>query len=243
MAENDQQAAEPEISSFEVNGRLTGTFSGIASRLKMLNIYEINAEQQKLTLINVESRDMHKNPYLFFIITMAPSSISVEYSTARDSSDKLRRLFVIKNLAGTLSLIADQYSVDQPTFYQQIDSAIDSVLQSLSQSYGSLSNNYDSLLNEYRETKRLDIELMNSNKVLTAQTSALKEENDSLKDRLNKLESYSDESLMVMLEEWIETHNNTIDVGEFSKDYSIPQPRIEQMLNKMVSLKYIELRG
>lgn len=243
MAENDQQVAEPEIDNFEVNGRLTGTFSGIANRLKMLNMYEMNVQQDKLTLINVESRDIHKNPYLFFIITMAPDSISVEYSTARDSSDKLRRLSVIKNLAGTLSLIADQYVVDQPTFYQQIDSAIDSVLQSLSQSYGSLSNNYDSLLNEYRETKRLNIELTNSNKVLTAQTSTLKEENDSLNERLKKLESYSDESLMVMIEDWIESHNNTIDIGEFSKDYSIPQPRIEQMLDKMVSLKYIELRG
>jgi len=48
---------------------------------------------------------------------------------------------------------------------------------------------------------------------------------------------------MVMLEDWIDAHNSTIDIIEFSKSYKIPAPRIEQMLNKMVTAGYIELKG
>jgi hypothetical protein len=61
--------------------------------------------------------------------------------------------------------------------------------------------------------------------------------------KLKDLERYSDQSLMVMVQDWIESHANTIDIGEFSKNYNLPQPRVEQILNKMVSLKYIELKG
>ncbi len=60
---------------------------------------------------------------------------------------------------------------------------------------------------------------------------------------MKALETYSDESLMVMIEDWIDAHNNTIDIDEFSKAYKIPQPRVEQILNRMVTMGYIELKG
>jgi len=238
-----EQIVEPDIHTLTVKGKLNGTFTAMANRLKSLNMFEVTDEPQKLTLINVESRDIKKNPYLFFIITFNEQSINIEYSVARDSSEKLRRLFIIKNLIGILSLVTDYYTINNSGFYQQVDSAIDTVLQSLSQSYSSLFGRYDALLTEYRETKRLNIELMNSNKMVIAQTTKLKEDNDLYRNKLDKLEKYSDESLMVMVQDWIESHSDTIDIGEFSKDHSIPQPRIEQIINKMVSLKYIEIRG
>ena len=113
----------------------------------------------------------------------------------------------------------------------------------MSQSYSTLFNNYDSLFNEYRELKRLNIELTASNKNLSVQASQVSEENTKLKQRLGELESYSDESLMVMVQEWLESHDSTIDVNEFGSTYKIIPPRVEQILNKMVSLGYIELKG
>ncbi len=237
------QIAEPSIHTFTTNGRLIGTFEAMANRLKSLNMFEITYESKKLILINVESRDIKKNPYIFFIITFTDKSVNVEYSVAPDSSEKLRRLFIIKTLTGILSFVTDNYAIDNSEFYQQIDSSIDSILQSLSQSYSSLFSNYDAILDEYKEIKKLNIELMNSNKVLIAQSTKLTEEKDLFKEKLDKLEKYSDESLMVMVQDWIESHNNTIDIGEFSKDYILPQPRIEQIINKMVSLGYIKLKG
>ena len=48
---------------------------------------------------------------------------------------------------------------------------------------------------------------------------------------------------MAMVQDWIEVHSSSIDVGEFSKTYKVPEPRIEQILNKMVSMGYLELKG
>ena len=74
------------------------------------------------------------------------------------------------------------------------------------------------------------------------QTSQLNDENKKLKEDLSALQKYSDQALMNMIMDWIEVHNSTIDVGEFSKTYNIVQPRIEQILDKMVSQGYLELK-
>ncbi len=234
---------EPKIAEIAIGGALLGTFSAISSRLAALQMFSIEESPDQLVLLSVESRDIQKRPYLFFIITLLPKQMKVQYSIALDSSEKMRRLSVVKNLLSVLSLITDLYTVDASDLYQYADSAIDDVLTSLSQSYSTLFNNYSALLNEQREIKRLNIELTASNRNLTVQAAQLSSENQELKSRLSQLESYSDESLMVMLEEWIESHDSAIDINEFAKSYKASPTRIEQMLNKMVSLGYIELRG
>lgn len=113
----------------------------------------------------------------------------------------------------------------------------------MSQGYSTLFNSYDSLLGEHRELRRLNLELSSSNKNLTVQATTLTRENEDLRDKLKVLENYSDESLMVMVQEWIESHNSTIDIPEFAKAYKLTQPRVEQILNRMTAAGFIELRG
>ena len=48
---------------------------------------------------------------------------------------------------------------------------------------------------------------------------------------------------MVLVEEWLEAHSSEIDVTEFAKVYKLSPTRVEQILNKMVSLGFIELKG
>lgn len=236
-------AVEPKISEFSISGTLLGDFSAMANRFSTLQMFSIKISQDSLVLLTVESRDMQKNPFLFFIITFKGDAIEVKYSIALDSSEKMRRVYVVKNLLSVLSLVTDLYSPDPASLYQYVDSSIDELTGSLSQSYSALFNNYDSLFNEYRELKRLNIELTSSNKNLTAQATEMSVQNAELTERLKQLETYSDESLMVMIEEWIDSHNNTIDMAEFAKTYRVAIPRVEQMLNKMVSMSYIELKG
>ena len=142
-----------------------------------------------------------------------------------------------------LSLISDIYVAEDTELFQYLDSSIDDVLGSISQSYSSLFNNYDSLFNEYREIKRLNIELEASNKNLTVQALQLSDENKRYVEHIKSLESYSDDALMVMVEDWLEAHDATIDINEFAKTYKMTPTRVEQILNKMVTLGYIELRG
>ncbi len=245
MAESQEKIGfiEPDVEEINIKSNTIGTFSDIAKRLSSLELFYIRAASDSTTILRIESRDIQKRPFLFFIITLERDNINVQYSIAHDSSVKMRRLYIVKNLLSTLSLITDLYEPDNTELFQHVDSAIDDVVNSISQSYSALFNNYDSLFNEYREIKRLNIELTASNKNLTVQGMQLSTENKELSDRLKTLEAYSDESLMVMVQDWIETHDNTIDINEFCKVHKVPSPRIEQILNKMVSLGYIEAKG
>jgi hypothetical protein len=234
---------EPTIESIKLKGRLIGTFDAIAARLVSLQMFSIKSTQSNLTIIRVESRNIQKRPFLFMVFKLDKESIGIDYSIGFDSSVKIRRLYVLKNLIAILSLITDIYDADNTDLLQHLDSAIDDVLGSLTQEYSALFNNYDSLFNKYRELKRLNIELINSNKNLSVQASLLEGENVEIKDRLKALETYSDESLMAIIEEWIDSRGGSIDINEFANNYKITAPRVEQMLNKMVSLGYIELKG
>ena len=57
------------------------------------------------------------------------------------------------------------------------------------------------------------------------------------------LRKYSDEALMALVQEWIEVHNNAIDLNEFAKAHTVSIPRIEQILDKMISMGYLELKS
>ena len=203
----------------------------------------MRATKDSIFLLRVERRDIQKRPFLFFIITITKEKINIKYTVALDASPKMRKLYVLKMLLSVLSLITDIYNANDTELFQHLDSAVDDVLNSLSQSYSTLFNNYDSLFNEYRELKRLNIELEAANKNLTVQATQLTNENKELKERLSVLETYSDQSLMVMVQDWLDSHDSTIDVNEFSNSYKIMPTRVEQILNKMVALGYIELKS
>ena len=64
-----------------------------------------------------------------------------------------------------------------------------------------------------------------------------------LKDQLSSLKKYSDESLMASIQDWIQVHGSSIDINEFSKAYTVPPSRVEQILDKMVSMGYLELKS
>lgn len=247
MAEDAQKAGgflEPEIEELRLKAKLSGSFDDITKRLSNLELFDsMKMGPENIMLLRVESKDIQKRPFLFFLITFAKDSLTVQYSIAHDSSVRMRRLFIIKNLLGVLSLISDVYYVDNTELFQHADSAIDDVLSTIPQSYSSLYNAYDSLNNEYKELRRLNIELTASNKNLTVQGMQLNNDNRELKQKLGELQTYSDEALMAKVQDWIESHDSTIDINEFSKTNGVPAPRVEQILNVMISRGYIEVKG
>lgn len=234
---------EPKTDGLEIKAKLLGSFDEIYKRLSNLQLFSISQSSNGIKLLRVDSRDIQKRPFLFLIVEMYKDKITANYTIALDSSPKIRKLYVLKTILGILSLITDLYETDNTELFQYLDSGVDDVLGSISQSYSTLFNNYDSLFNEYKEIKRLNIELEASNKNLTVQAGQLTEEDKILKEKLSSLEAYSDESLMVMVQEWLESHDDTIDINEFAKNFKMTPTRVEQMLNKMVSLGYIELKG
>ncbi|MGC8538311.1 MAG: hypothetical protein ACP5MK_00365 [Candidatus Micrarchaeia archaeon] len=234
---------EPKVEAIAFSGKLTGSFEDIASKLATLPFLSVKQQKDELIIARVESRNIHKRPFLFYIVSIRDSGMTVTYSIAPDTSERIRRLTIIKNMASILSIIAGQFLIDQVKFFQYVDSAIDDAINGLSQDYSVLFNRYDYLLAEYREQRRLNSELSVANRNLTLQATQLSEENKKLRAELDKLQIYSDEALMSIVQGWIETHNSSIDLDEFSQAYKVSIPRVEQILDKMVSLGYLELKG
>ncbi len=239
----ETQRIEPKLDEIKVSGKLSGTLDEVYNRISGLQIFSTKKEDAQVTAVRVESRDIQKNPYIFYIVQIRADGISVQYSTALGTSEKMRKLTVLKNILNIMSLIVDLFTPDNKELFQYLDSSIEEVVGSISQSYSSLFNNYDSLATEYRNIKRLNIELSASTRTLTVKTAQLSKENDELKAKLEVLEKYSDESLMVMVQDWLDSHNSTIDLEAFAKNYKLSATRVEQILNKMESLGYLELRG
>ncbi len=240
---------EPKIESIKLNGSLTGNFADMARRLATLQMFSIKSTATDLTLVRVETTTVQKKPFLFMIFKFLPDHMEIDYSVPPDvvpnqlSSASLRRLFVLKNTIIILSLVIDQYRVDDSMLYPQVDSSIDNALTTLSPNYSSVVQQLETLYSKYVELRKLNKELANSNKNLSVQATMLSQENTELKNRLKQLETYSDESLMALVEEWIESHDGAIDINEFAGNYRITPPRVEQILNIMVSRGFIELKG
>lgn len=234
---------EPKVEELSFPGKLLTSLDDVKLKLSNVPFYSFQPGDGRLDIIRVESRNIRKKPFLFYIISVKKDSLDITYSVVPGSSDRLRRATVIKSMASVLSIIRDSFEIDEGKFYQFVDSALDNLINGLSQSYSTLFNKYDSLLNEYIEVKKLSRELSVSNRNLTIQTGQLSEDNKNLNAQLKSLQTYSDDALMAMIEDWIDVHNSSIDLGEFAKNYKVAEPRIEQILDKMVSLGYLELKG
>ena len=233
----------PKIEELQLEGKLKTSFSEIRSKLSKLPFYDVGSDKDSVTAAKVESRNIDKMPYLFHIVKINSNNVDISYSIIPDTSESMRRAYVIKNLAGILSLISNDYEIDIPKFMQYTDSTLGNLIDGISQNYNLLYNKYDSLTTEYREIKRLNNELEASNKNITMQITQLSEENKELHEELDKLKKYSDEALMGLVQEWIEVHDNSIDTEQFAKNYTLSIPRVEQILNKMVMLGYLEVKS
>lgn len=238
----EEAISTPKIEKIVFPGKLLGNFNDIKEKVSQIPFYSSTLENNELTIVRVESRNIKKMPYLFYIVLVDPDKLTVLYSVPQDASESLRRSTILKHLTSLISIIADHYNVDEGIFSQYIDSTLDKLLNSLSQTYSTIFNKYESLVNEYREIKRSNLELTSSNRNLTIQASQLTSENKILAEQLKRLQAYSDEALMSLVEDWIEVHNNTIDLDEFSKTYKLSPPRVEEILDRMVSMGYLELR-
>ncbi len=233
----------PKVEESKFPGKLLTSLESIAAKVGTLPFFESKIVDGELAIVMVESRNIKKNPFLFYIIKFRQDGVSITYSIAPDTSESMRRLVVIRNLISILSIISADFSIGEVEFFQNVDSVIDKVVAGLSQSYSSIFNKYDSLISEYREVKKLNFELSASNRNLTIQTTQLNDTMKQLRLQLDALQIYSDDAIMVMIQDWIEAHINSIDINEFAKTYKMPPPRVEQVLDKMVSLGYIELKS
>jgi predicted nuclease with TOPRIM domain len=191
----------------------------------------------------VESRDIQKNPFLFSIITFGPAGIDAKYTCLANMSPKKRRIEVLRHFLNLLTLSQECYSFDMAELFQLLEASVSDMTEYVSSDYEKLFSVYDNLKTDYTALQKKVKDLSDSNSSLSKENYDLKSRNDELTLKLKSLETFSDSVLSVKIQEWLSEHKGEINIADFSKVYNVPENRVEQMLNKLVTEGFIELKG
>lgn len=237
-----EKVTEPRIDGFELNGKIATSIDALQRTLLTVSFLEVVPYREGLAAINVETKDIKKRPYLFSVIYFNRNRLRVMYSIVPGTSPKLRRLEVLSYFLNIMSLVSDHYHVDMKEIYQFLQDAIKGMSEYVTQDYEKIFAQHDMLKEEVEHLRKEIIKLKTSNDVLSRDNYNLKRKLEDLSTTLKTMKTVSDETLAVKLQEWISEHDGEINITEFAKVYDISEARIEQMLNRLITRGFLELK-
>ena len=233
---------EPRVDGFRLAARRKKGVDEAVKRVSSLNFLEVIPEGDVLALVNVESRDIQKNPYSFSIVYLKPDVLEVTYTVPPGTSPRKKRIDVFRFLLNLLTLLGDCYEVDEKEFYQMLDAAFKGITEYVSSSYDEVYAKFDACRSDKELLEKKAESLQSASDRLGKANLELKEKNDELVIRIRDLETYSDDVIRLKIQEWLVEHKNEINVGEFAKVHKVREMRVEQVLNKMVMAGLLTLR-
>jgi len=233
----------PTVSGFRISARRTKMPADISQRLSELSFLEMSTDKDALLVLNVESRDIQKNPFLFSVVSFLPNSIEAKYTCMPSTSPKRRRIEVLRHFLNLLTITEDCYLVKMQDIYQLLEAAVSDMTEYSSVEYDRLFGIYDSQKSEFASMQKKLRDANEGNASLSKENFELKSRNDELTLKLRSLETFSDPVLALKIQEWLSEHKGEINIADFSKVYNVPENRVEQMLNKLVTEGYIETKG
>ncbi len=238
-------APQPQVRGFRILAARGGDSSRLIAELSMLSFLKIVQdanEPETVIALNVEGRDIQKNPYLFTILYFRPQTIDILYTLLPGTSPKKRKLDVIKLALNVLTMASSTYRIDMKYLYQMVEGAISDMNEYVATDFDKLFSSYDSLKSDADLQKKRVKELSDAHSALSKENYDLKVKNDELTLKLRGLETFSDSVLGMKIQEWVAEHNGEINLAEFSRVHNVPETRLEQILNKLVSEGYLETR-
>lgn len=236
-------SSEPTVSGFRVQARRTAGIKDVSARFAELSFLEMSSEGETLSVLNVESRDLRKDPALFSIIHFKPDSVECSYTCLANMSPKKRRLEALRHFLNMLTLAEDCYEVSTKQLYQILEAAINDMSEYVSLDYEKLFSLYDNLKAEFSSMQKKVRDFTEANSQLSKENYELKNRNDELTLKVKSLETLSDSVLVLKIQEWLSEHRGEINIVDFSKVYNVSEARVEQMLNKMVTEGFLETKG
>ncbi len=234
--------SKAQVSGFKISATRTAKKEDIISSLSPLSFLEIAIDGDAVVVINIESRDISNNPYLFSILFLKPDSVELQYTYIPGMSPKKRKLDVIRYFINIATLLGTSYNIEMSKIYQLLENALGDMSEYVSLQYDTLFSLYDNTKGEIDQMRHELERLRESNKMLSRENYELKLTTDELRVRLTGLETYSDEVLGAKLQEWISEHQGEINVFEFAKVHKVSEGRIDDMLNKLVREGYMSSR-
>jgi len=234
--------SEPFVEGFKIEAKMLKTKQEVIDALSSLQFLEIVDTKSNIAVINVERRDIQKNPYLFSITYLNPDSIEIIYSYSPEESPKKRRLEVIRYFLNLITLLEDVYFINHKQLFQVIDNFLSRMLEYSSSTYEELFSKYDSLKEEAERLKKQLVEVTAANESLRKSNLEIKEEQNKLLLRIKELEMVSDDVLISKIQTWLDEHNYEINIAEFARINRVSEQRVEEVLNRMVREGYLAQR-
>ncbi|MEM2174617.1 MAG: hypothetical protein QXI58_03210 [Candidatus Micrarchaeia archaeon] len=240
--EERKEAEVPLVEGFRIDAKRVKEPEEVIKKLSSLGFLEIVETKNTIVIINVERRDIEKKPHLFSITYLAPDYIEFVYSYLPTTSPKLRRLEVIRYFLNLISILEGLYFIKHEQVYQIVDNFVSKLTESVSSKYDELFSRYDAIKEENERMKKSLSELKDANEKLRKALVEREEKINELLLRIKDLEVYSDEVLMLKIQDWLTEHGYEINISDFCKVNKVPPERVEQVLNKMIREGYITMR-
>lgn len=236
----DDKVKEPIVAGFEIPATRTSTLKQISEVISQVPYLDVVLERNEVIIINIESRDLDKKPYLFSMIYLEKNIIRVLYTVTPGMSPRKRRIDILRYFFTIVSMLSKNYNIKIVDIYQLLEDAIDKISEYVTLDYEEMYSKYDSIKSE-NERIIIDLtRLRETNRELAKENYELKTKIDSLKLKLEKVSSYTDESLKIKIIEWIKEHSGEINIPEFSKMFGIPETKTEDILNLLIRQGYLE---
>ncbi len=242
MQKKQEEAVPPKVSGLSLECKRLSSTREIFESLSSLSFLELLQEEDAVVAINVESRDIRRNPYLFSICYFRPLKIEIIYTYTAGMSPKKRRLDILRYLLNLLTLTSSRHEIDMRQAYQLLEDAISEMNEYVTSDYDKLYSVYDNMKNEITTMQKKLAELRGANALLSKENYDLKLVRDELQLKVSAAQAMSDDVLAAKIQEWVSEHDSEINITEFSKTFNVPETRVEQMLNRLVSEGYLSAR-
>ncbi len=231
----------PKVDGFRMKVKLKGKLADVARALSSISFLKIAQGKDAVNAAYVESRSIDKTPYLFSLLKFKKGEIEVVYTIPSNSTPTKRKLDVLRYLLNMITLIEPYYEIDSKVIYQLIEETMRQLEEYTTGDYKTLYKDYDQIKREVENLRRASRIYKGQVKGLTKENYELKNENDELKIRFEKLHGgISDTVLTSRLQDWIAEHRGAINVVEFARYNKVPETRVEDILNRLVRQGYIE---
>ncbi len=244
LDKKDQQVSsrEPFVEGFKIEAKMLKGTQEIIDALSPLQFLDIVETKSGIAAINIERRDIQKNPYLFSITYLNPDSIEIIYSYNPEESPKKRRLEILRYFLNLATLLENVYFINHKQLYQVVDNFMSRLLEYTSSTYEELFSKYDSVKEECDRIKKQLAEITAANESLRKSNMELKEQQNQLMLRIKELEMVSDDVLISRIQTWLDEHNYEINISDFARINKVSEQRVEEILNKMVREGYLAQR-
>ncbi len=240
MADQKKALEVPKVDGFKIYAKLKGGVKDVEYKLRPISFLEIVPEKDCVNAAYIESRDIDKNPYIFALFKFKADSIEVLYTIPPNIAPKKRKFDMVRYFLNLLTSLSTIYVVDPAAIYQLLDAAMKEMTDYVSLDYNRLYTAYDHIKKDYEDMQRRLKRMQQEIEVMNRETYEIKTKNDELAARLKQLEVMSDDALKEKVQEWLFEHSGEINIGEFSKVYSIPEQRVEEILNALMKEGYIQ---